>query len=76
LQQRPFVPRYRLDVDQLVVAADIEFDLGPNCQKWLAIAPTQNDAQSRLSALADKAYPAFLRRRLVVLLSMRVRKPR
>lgn len=44
--------RYRLDVDQLVVAADIELELGSNCQRWLTMAPAQNDALTRISALA------------------------
>jgi hypothetical protein len=49
--------RYRLDVDQLVVAADIEFDLGSDGQR--AIAPSQDDALSRISALARVAPSAL-----------------
>jgi len=44
--------RYRLDVDQLAVAADIQLDLGPNCERWLTIAPTEIDVLSRICSLA------------------------
>lgn len=43
---------YRLDVDELALAADIKLELDPNLPGWLTTAPAQGNALLRIAALA------------------------